>query len=161
MSELKIIVCGSREFHDYEYLENKLLEIIPKVQYYREVNSRDIEIVSGHALGADQLGEKFSVQYLKRFAKLFALTEKDWLDMTPPVWPKFRKDGTQYNARAGQNRNIKMIQYAGNSGIVIGFVKGESKGTKHTIREAKYEKMWTFKVDVDRDKVYEYNTPEN
>jgi len=46
----KVIVAGSRNFDDYDFLKEKLLKLF--YNFYPE----DIEIVSGTARGADQLG---------------------------------------------------------------------------------------------------------
>ncbi|MFM7881437.1 MAG: DUF2493 domain-containing protein, partial [Microcystis panniformis] len=50
---LKIIIAGSRNFNDYNLLEQK-------VNFYIGEN-QDIEIISGTARGADRLGERYAI----------------------------------------------------------------------------------------------------
>lgn len=99
----KVIVAGSREFTNYELLQ-KELDIITSSGY-------EIEIVSGTAKGADQLGEKYARENeiaLKRF---------------PADWETHGK-------RAGYLRNEQMAKYAD---ACIVFWDGKSPGTKHMI----------------------------
>lgn len=63
---LKVIIAGSRDFDDYDFLEEKCLEIF--TSYVEDgyltghlCQDRDnLEIISGTARGADILGEKFA-----------------------------------------------------------------------------------------------------
>jgi hypothetical protein len=48
----RVIVCGGREFNDRELCFTKLDQILPDYE--------NPEIVSGHAKGADLLGEKYA-----------------------------------------------------------------------------------------------------
>lgn len=104
---LKVIVAGTRTFTDYEFLKAKLDHLLQ--------NQTDIEIVSGTARGADQLGERYANEkryQLKRF---------------PANWE-------QYGKSAGYKRNAQMADYA--DAAVI-FWDGQSKGSKHMIDLAK------------------------
>lgn len=47
-----VIVAGSRDFNNYEYLKRKLDTVL------RRYDADDVAIVSGNARGADALGEK-------------------------------------------------------------------------------------------------------
>lgn len=100
---LKIIVAGSREFNDYELLEEKLNFYIGK--------HKNIEIISGTARGADRLGERYAIE------KGFSLQ-------------KFPADWQKYGKRAGYLRNEDMARYATHAVI---FWDGRSKGTAHMI----------------------------
>jgi hypothetical protein len=105
---VRIIIAGSRSFTDYKKL---MLEC----DQYIEGCILEIEIVSGTAAGADQLGERYASERgyeVKRF---------------PPDWNKFGK-------RAGYLRNKDMADY---SDVLIAFWDGESRGTKHMIDIAK------------------------
>ncbi|MDO4459885.1 MAG: DUF2493 domain-containing protein [Clostridia bacterium] len=108
---MRILVCGGRDFSDYEKLRFTLDEIISG-----KVN---IEIVSGHAKGADELGEKYAL-------------EKGYpVRMFYPEWGKFGK-------AAGIIRNREMLEYIGeDDGIAVAFWDGVSSGTAFTIKEAK------------------------
>ena len=50
----KIVICGGRHFNDYEYLKTSCREIIAQLN-----TDKPVEIVSGHCMGCDLLGEKF------------------------------------------------------------------------------------------------------
>ena len=80
----------------------------------------NLEIVSGHAPGADALGEKF------------ARDNGYKLTLFPAEWDK-------YNRAAGPIRNEQMAKYAAEAdkGILIAFPIGESRGTRNMITLAK------------------------
>lgn len=110
MNIFRIIVAGSRDFNDYNLLERTLLEYIntlPEDSFF--------EIVSGHARGADALGEKFA----------------DKNDFSKAVFPA---KWDEYGKRAGYIRNSEMAKYASEkNGVLFAFWDGKSKGTKHMI----------------------------
>lgn len=114
----RVIVAGSRDFNDYELLKSKMLH------YLKGFDLSEVEIVSGTARGADQLGE--------RFAREFGCKLKQF----PADWNKGRQ--------AGILRNIEMGDYAD---ALVAFWDGKSRGTKHMIEYAK--KKW-LKVRVVR-----------
>lgn len=104
----RVIIAGSRGFDNYDllcaYADYKLSKI-----------TDEIEIVSGRAKGADQLGE--------RYAK-----ERGYsLRIFPAEWDIYGK-------RAGYLRNVKMAEYAD---ALLAFWDGESRGTKNMIYEAR------------------------
>ena len=106
----RLIVNGSRTFDDYALLEKKLDAIISDLE--------DVEIVSGHARGADSLGE--------RYAKEHGIPCK----VMPAEWKKYGK-------AAGIIRNQQMIDYAKEEiPLLVTFWDGKSHGTKHTIEKA-------------------------
>ena len=103
----KVIVAGTRTFDNYELLKSKL-------DFFLK-NKTDIEIVSGAARGADQLGERYAAERglsLKRF---------------PADWDRYGKS-------AGYRRNVQMAEYAD---AAIVFWDGVSSGSKHMIDFAK------------------------
>ena len=112
----RIIIAGSRFFFDYDKMLNTLNDLGIHI-----INTIDpVEIVSGHAQGADALGEKFAKDYgypLKTF---------------PAEWEKYGK-------AAGPIRNEKMAKYASEAdrGMLIAFPMGESRGTHNMIELAK------------------------
>lgn len=107
---IKIIVAGSRGFSDYKLLSDSLDSLI---------NSHtNVEIVSGTAKGADQLGERYAI------SKGFSISR------FPADWSRFGKS-------AGYIRNEEMAKY---SNALVAFWDGKSSGTKHMIDLAnKYE----------------------
>lgn len=114
---MKVIIAGSRSCKDYHLLKTCCDHFLH--------NCTDVEIVSGTAHGADQLGEKYAAENgyaVKRF---------------PAEWSKHGKG-------AGWRRNKQMAEY---SDALIAFWDGCSKGTKIMIDLA--EKM-NLKIKVIR-----------
>lgn len=103
----KVIIAGSRTMHfaDYRKMVAKLNT------YLANKDKHTIQVVSGTARGADQLGEEYAKQ------------EGFDLVRCPADWKKLGK-------RAGYVRNQHMAQYAD---AAIIFWDGKSKGTKHMI----------------------------
>lgn len=118
MDKLRILVCGGRHFDDYDLLEKTINVVI--VEGGRTVGRTDIEIVSGHCVGADRLGELYAEKHNAQ-VKIF-----------PAEWGKYGK-------RAGPIRNKQMIDYISGfeNKIVIAFVSANTKGTRNTITLAK------------------------
>ena len=104
---LRLIVAGGRDFSDYALLRAVLLEWLDA---HRE---RPVIIVSGHARGADSLGE--------RFARETGLG----LEVYPADWDAHGK-------RAGFIRNSQMVAIAD---AAVAFWDGVSHGTLDTIRK--------------------------
>lgn len=103
---MKVIIAGSRDFNDYETLK--------KVCDFMLSRQDEVEIVSGTARGADQLGERYAMERgysIKQFS---------------PDWSKGKS--------AGFRRNEDMGRYAD---ALIAFWDGNSKGTEHMINFAK------------------------
>ena len=120
--ELRVIIAGSRDFSDYEYLSETLTSFI------KEHPERDIVIVSGMARGADKLGERFAIENNFAIRRFYA------------KWDKYGKS-------AGYIRNNEMldfIQQPNCENAVIAFWDGRSKGTKHTIDNAKKRDIQTY-----------------
>jgi len=108
---MKIIIAGGRDFDDYEMLCRRVDNILSR--------QTEIEIVSGRAKGADQLGE--------RYAK-----ERGYIiKMFPADWNTYRK-------AAGYIRNTEMAEYAD---ALIVFWNYRSKGTEHMINIAREENL--------------------
>lgn len=109
---MRLIVCGSRDFKDralcYDHIEH----------FIRSHANEPIEIVSGHARGADTYAEDYASANRIR-CKVFAA---DW---------------AKYGRPAGPIRNRQMMQYASEeNGAVLAFWDGKSKGTKNMISQA-------------------------
>jgi hypothetical protein len=114
----KVIIAGSRGFSNYKLLK----ETCDK--YLREKKkTHNVVVISGHARGADSLGEKY------------ASDEDLDLEIYPADWKKYGKS-------AGFMRNEQMADIAD---AVIAFWNGESHGTKHMIDTAE-EKGLNVKV---------------
>ena len=114
----KVVIAGSRGFSNYKLLK----ETCDK--YLREKKkTHNVVVISGHARGADLLGEKY------------ASDEDLDLEIYPADWKKYGKT-------AGFMRNEQMANIAD---AVIAFWNGESHGTKHMIDIAE-EKGLNVKV---------------
>lgn len=112
---MRLIIAGSRDFNDYDSLSYFVEQFIKD----NDLTYDDLEIVSGHCKGVDLLGEQFAEEHNIPI-KVF-----------PANWKK-------YGRAAGPMRNTEMIKYANesNSGAVLAFWDGESKGTANTIRNS-------------------------
>ena len=107
----RVIVCGSRGFNDREKCFKYLDKLLSDVESF--------EIVSGHAAGADLLGEEYAN------AKGAKLTV-------------FKPDWNKYGRAAGPVRNQQMLDYAllGRA-IVIVFWDDKSRGSKDMFDRAR------------------------
>ena len=106
MDNFKVIIAGSRGFSNYKLLREQCNKFLREKR-----NTNNIIIVSGHARGADTLGEKY------------AQDEEFALEIYPAQWKKLGK-------QAGYRRNEQMAEVAD---ALIAFWDGSSKGTKHMI----------------------------
>ena len=104
---MKVIIAGCRDFNNYNLLKSTCDNILK--------NQEKIEIVSGTARGADQLGEQYA--------------QEKGLEIK-----KFPADWETYGKRAGFLRNAQMAMYAD---ALIAFWDGQSKGTMNMIELAK------------------------
>lgn len=111
-NDLRVIIAGSRDFNNYNLLNST-------ISNYLKENTNNVEIISGTARGADQLGERFANEYgyqIKRF---------------PADW-------NLYGKIAGPIRNREMAEYASDGqGVLFAFWDGKSRGTKSMINLAK------------------------
>ena len=116
MGEIRIIVAGSRNFTDTEYVHAKLDEFISSLQE----GGNDIDkivFVSGCCRGVDAAGEAYANlngYELMRF---------------PANWGK-------YGRGAGPIRNEEMVSYVSTPGVkgyLVAFWDGKSSGTRSVI----------------------------
>ena len=120
LDETRIIIAGSRYFTDYDLLKKKCAKIS---------ELKNPVIISGHAKGADVLGERFAREHnipLKIF---------------PANWEK-------YGNKAGPIRNEEMAKYASkaNKSYLVAFPLGESRGTMNMINVAKQHGLKVYVV---------------
>jgi hypothetical protein len=106
MDNFKVIIAGSRGFSNYKLLREQCNKFLREKR-----KTNNIIVVSGHARGADTLGEKY------------AQDEGFALEIYPAQWKKLGK-------QAGYRRNEQMAEVAD---ALIAFWDGSSKGTKHMI----------------------------
>lgn len=125
----RVIVAGGRNFRNHELLVARLNHLL------KDKNKEDIQIVSGTADGADVHGE----WYAKEMGYKLVQYPAAWDDLTTPgAVIKTRRDGKQYNAKAGLDRNLLMAQ---NADALVAFWDGKSPGTKNMIDTAKNLKL--------------------
>lgn len=110
MENYRVIIAGSRTFSNYKFLMEQCQAILQE-----KMKTHQVIIVSGHARGADVLGE--------RFAKEFGLP----VELYPARWNTLGKG-------AGMVRNAQMAKA---SDALIAFWDGHSRGTEHMINFAK------------------------
>ena len=104
----RVIVAGSRDFDNYEFLAQKMDKLLQNI-------TDEIAVVCGEARGADTLGKKYA---LERGYHVYSY---------PAEWDTYGK-------RAGYMRNVTMAE---NADALVAFWDGESRGTKHMIDIAK------------------------
>jgi len=110
---LKILICGSRTFNNYDKLKNSVNNVL------KDLRSQGEKIfISGGAKGADTIAEEYALNNDKQF-KCFSAN-----------WDKYGK-------RAGVIRNREMLEYLSYGDVVIAFWDGKSKGTKNMVEIAK------------------------
>ena len=110
MGDYRVIIAGGREFQDYALLKEKC-------EYYlqNKLQSDNVIIVSGHASGADSLGERFAQEHGLQ------------IELHPADWAK-------HGRAAGPIRNEEMASVAD---ALIAFWDGQSRGTKNMIDQAR------------------------
>ena len=109
---VNITIIGSRNFDNYEFVENIVSAVI--ADFAEQTNSDAITIVSGGAKGTDLLAERFAKQH--SFPMLI-----------------FRPDYKSYGKAAPIRRNREILEH---SDMVIAFWDGASKGTRYMIENA-------------------------
>lgn len=114
----RVIVAGSRSFDNFELLQRKLDFFLGKLE--------NVEVVSGGARGADQMGELWAEDHSVP-VKLF-----------PADWKKHGKS-------AGYRRNEEMARYATH---LVAFWDGKSRGTKHMVEVARHLGLKTRVVRI-------------
>ena len=132
---MRIIIAGSRDFNDYHLLFTKCNQIFAQLSkeglLTGSINQdiKNMEIISGTARGADELGEIFAEEH----------------DISVI---KFPADWDTHGKSAGYRRNAEMALYAKeDNGILIAFWDGISKGTNHMIGLAKKHGLKVFVVN--------------
>ena len=109
---MRLIIAGSRSFNNYELLAATLDELTV------DVPKEKLVVLSGHARGADQLGERWSRE---RYV---------WCEFFHPDWQKHGK-------AAGHVRNAAMVASCDPGDAAVFFWDGQSPGTKGCIELAR------------------------
>lgn len=109
ISKYRVIIEECRDFDDYELLKEKC------DYFLQNEKKEDVVIISGHASGADALGERYA-------------QERGFQLKTFPA------DWKAHGRAAGPIRNARMASAAN---ALIAFWDGKSRGTKNMIETAK------------------------
>lgn len=107
---MRVIVCGTRTFDDWELLRDTLDRLTAKLT--------EVLVVVGDAKGADKLAF-------------------EWAMLRKHTCRRHYADWDKHGKKAGMIRNAEMIEDAGPKAAVIAFWDGKSKGTKDTIDRAR------------------------
>ena len=130
MKYYPLIVAGSRTWKDKDIMLSALREF--HRQHITPLPDTKLEIVSGHARGADQLGEFIA----KRHNIKLKVMPADW--------------GT-HGVSAGYRRNKEMAIYAASKqGGCIVFWDGQSRGSNHMINLARQYGLTTVVIKPEQ-----------
>lgn len=124
---MKIVVCGSRTWQEKEKLE-RLLDWVYAGSLWTE---RDFILIQGGARGADLMAGDWAERRMEfnDFVIEHIQMDANW---------------ELYGRSAGFRRNIQMLEQEPD--LVIAFWDGESKGTMHTVEEARKRNIETWVV---------------
>lgn len=117
-----VLVCGGREFNDYQFLR----QAMDQVHKEQEI----VLVVNGDAKGADRLAQAWC-----RFREVPFLS-------VPARW-------TKLGVAAGHIRNKKMLELVEKVDLVVAFPGG--KGTENMISLAKEHKIPVFRVKFSQE----------
>jgi hypothetical protein len=117
---VRLIIAGSRNFNDYDFLEQEM-------RHYLKISDFITVVLSGCAKGADTLGLRWAAN--KRIP----------IERHPAKWEVHGK-------AAGIRRNCDM---AANADALVAFWDGESKGTKHMIDHAEFKGLKVYVVRIE------------
>lgn len=137
MPENRVIIAGSREFTDQTRL-NKVCRWIFKTA---RIPVSGTTIISGTCRGTDKMGE----EYAREEGMAVARFPADW---------------SRYGKMAGPRRNGEMARYAikkGCNGVLIAFLRADSRGTKNMIDTAVKMKLETYVVKYEEKIIEKYN----
>jgi hypothetical protein len=116
---MRVLVCGSRSWRDKEAIARRLKSL-----------PADAMIVTGGALGADQLADDVARDLgLERV-------------IIPANW-------NRHGRQAGILRNLRMLDTRPE--LVLAFWNGDSPGTKHTIGEARKRGIRVEVIQVENE----------
>lgn len=120
---MKTIIAGGRDINNMNHLK----EALDKSGWRMGIS----EVVCGKASGVDAMGEAWANQH-KIHVEPFPA---DWDNLDAPgAIIRTGRNGKKYNAKAGNDRNVKMAEYAD---ALLLIWNGKSKGSADMLREAK------------------------
>lgn len=119
MERPRILVCGGRDFEDYELIRNTLEDVVAKRGwvYDDEYNMPNVVLIHGGAKGADLLADQWGVT--------------NWLKIE-----EYKADWNTYGKSAGMIRNRQMLE-EGKPDLVVAFPTKKSVGTWGMVKIAR------------------------
>ena len=108
---MNLAVIGSRSFIDFELFENKINNFIVQ----NNIDKKGLIIISGGAKGVDTLARRYAIK-------------------NKIVLVEYLPDWNLHGKSAGMIRNLEIVK---NCDKLIAFWCNNSKGTEHSITEAK------------------------
>lgn len=137
MPENRVIIAGSGEFTD----QNRLNKVCRWIFKTARIPVSGTTIISGTYRGTDKMGE----EYAKEEGMAVARFPADW---------------SRYGKMAEPRRNGEMARYAmkkGCNGVLIAFLRADSRGTKNMIDTALKMKLETYVVKYEEKIIEKYN----
>ena len=122
MEDFRVIIAGCRNFYNYEMLKERCEFFLQN-----KMNTHNVIILTGHASGADTLGENFAIDHNLQ------------CELYPADWKRHGK-------AAGPIRNAEMAEVAD---ALIAFWDGQSHGTKSMIELAKRKGLQVAVIRFD------------
>lgn len=116
---MRVLVCGGRDYNDWNRVVNVLSEYFPW-----ELPEGDYLIIEGGALGADALARQFAEDYGIPFRE-------------------FKADWNSFGRAAGPIRNTQML-VEGKPDLVIAFPGG--RGTANMVAQARHADVEVIEV---------------
>lgn len=139
---MKVLVCGSRHFNDYELLRKILNDmfVIIDEQPFPHLPEGFV-LIQGGAKGTDDLADQWAATY--------GIASN-----------QYNADWEKYGNAAGPIRNKQMLD-EGKPDLVVAFLAAGSRGTRNMISQAKKSKIPVQIILIDpKPSLMELNTLE-
>lgn len=129
MERPRILVCGGRDFNDWNLLRSTLYNICDERDWNSPSDDHgnylpDVVIIAGGAKGADDLADQWAVV--------------NWTGLEV-----YKADWKKYGRRAGPIRNQQMLD-EGKPDLVVAFPTPTSTGTWDMVRRSQKNKIETI-----------------
>lgn len=129
MGKMKVVVCGGRKYRSPAYLFLTLNKLHAELHF--------TDLMQGGADGADALAREWACTHPEITRHVCRAA---WTDLShPDAVIRRRRDGTQYDAKAGHRRNARMVvwllQFPEDERLLVSF-PGED-GTADMKRQAR------------------------
>ena len=112
---MRVLVCGGRDFDDWDKLDGALKKVL-RQSFNEKINSHELVIIEGGAIGADFLARVWAIYEGYSFLE-------------------FPADWNRHGKKAGSIRNQQMLD-EGKPDLVLAFPTEKSIGTWDMIKRA-------------------------